>query len=150
MSSAVTRSAEAQAAPATTVDPGDFANLLQREFRTRSDQAQEAVETAVRTLAEQALRDTSVISDDVVDTIQSIIASIDEKLSAQINEMLHHRGVPAAGIGLARPASPGLQHRDRRDAEDPRLPDLEEGAVPQPAQVQGHRLGPEPAVQEDL
>ncbi|MGL4967645.1 MAG: type VI secretion system contractile sheath domain-containing protein, partial [Inquilinus sp.] len=90
MSSAVTRSAEAQAAPATTVDPGDFANLLQREFRTRSDQAQEAVETAVRTLAEQALRDTSVISDDVVDTIQSIIASIDQKLSAQINEILHH------------------------------------------------------------
>jgi type VI secretion system protein ImpC len=90
MSSAVTRSAEAQAAPATTVDPGDFASLLQREFRTRSDQAQEAVETAVRTLAEQALRDTSVISDDVVDTIQSIIASIDQKLSAQINEILHH------------------------------------------------------------
>ncbi|MGX9147717.1 type VI secretion system contractile sheath large subunit [Mesorhizobium sp. 128a] len=74
----------------TGVDPGDFTSLLHREFRTRSGLARDAVERAVTTLARQALQNTSLISDDVVETIQSIVASIDEKLSAQINEILHH------------------------------------------------------------
>ncbi|MET1027124.1 MAG: type VI secretion system contractile sheath large subunit, partial [Dongiaceae bacterium] len=79
--------------PATApshIEPDDFSALLQREFRPRSDQAREAVDRAVKTLAEQALHDTSLIGGDVVTTIQAMIASIDRKLTSQINEIIHH------------------------------------------------------------
>ncbi|GAA0583520.1 type VI secretion system contractile sheath large subunit [Halomonas salifodinae] len=68
----------------------DFSQLLQKEFRPKSDRAREEVETAVKTLAEQALRETTVISDDAISTINAIIAEIDEKLTDQVNEVLHH------------------------------------------------------------
>jgi len=80
--------AQGQAAATTSLD--DFSSLLNKEFKPKSDQAKEAVESAVRTLAEQALKDTATISDDVLKTIQSLIASIDKKLSDQINQILHH------------------------------------------------------------
>jgi len=81
--------AQPQAAAATT-SPGDFSALLTKEFKPKSDQAQQAVESAVKTLAEQALKDTAVVSDDVLKTIQSLIASIDKKLTEQINKIIHH------------------------------------------------------------
>ncbi len=71
------------------LEMSDFASLLQKEFKPKSDKAKEAVETAVRTLAEQALRDTAVISNDVLATIESLIAQIDKKLSEQINLIIH-------------------------------------------------------------
>src|SRR5688572_23540369 len=73
------------AAPVT-----DFDSLLKREFKPKSDKAQVAVERAVRTLAEQALVDTALIKSDVVESIKSIIAKLDEKLTEQINLILHH------------------------------------------------------------
>jgi type VI secretion system protein ImpC len=81
---------QGQAQPGeAALEVSDFANLLQKEFKPKSDKAKEAVETAVRTLAEQALRDTNVISGDVLDTIESLIAQIDAKLTAQINQIIH-------------------------------------------------------------
>ena len=68
----------------------DFASLLKQEFRPRDDEAESRVESAVKTLAEQALVDVNLISDDVVRSVQSIIAKIDEKLSEQVNQILHH------------------------------------------------------------
>ncbi|HEY2023143.1 type VI secretion system contractile sheath large subunit [Paraburkholderia sp.] len=83
-------STQGQAQPGeAALETSDFANLLQKEFKPKSDKAKEAVETAVRTLAEQALRDTNVISGDVLATIESLIAQIDEKLTAQINQIIH-------------------------------------------------------------
>ncbi|CAE6686740.1 hypothetical protein R69927_01630 [Paraburkholderia domus] len=83
-------STEGQAQPGeAALEVSDFANLLQKEFKPKSDKAKEAVETAVRTLAEQALRDTNVISGDVLATIESLIAQIDAKLTAQINQIIH-------------------------------------------------------------
>ncbi|MBB5412715.1 type VI secretion system protein ImpC [Paraburkholderia sp. HC6.4b] len=83
-------STEGQAQPGeASLETSDFANLLQKEFKPKSEKAKEAVETAVRTLAEQALRDTNVISGDVLATIESLIAQIDEKLTAQINQIIH-------------------------------------------------------------
>jgi type VI secretion system protein ImpC len=83
-------SIEGQAQPGEgAIEVSDFANLLQKEFKPKSDKAKEAVETAVRTLAEQALRDTNVISGDVLATIESLIAQIDKKLSDQINLIIH-------------------------------------------------------------
>jgi type VI secretion system protein ImpC len=68
----------------------DFSALLNKEFRPKSDQAKSAVENAVKTLAEQALANTALISDDALRSIQSIIAEIDKKLTQQVNEILHH------------------------------------------------------------
>jgi type VI secretion system protein ImpC len=73
-----------------TLEGGDFSSLLQREFKPKSDQAKEAVENAVRTMAEQALQNTTLISRDVIKSIESMIAAIDRKLSEQMNKILHH------------------------------------------------------------
>lgn len=67
-----------------------FAELLLKEFKPKTDKAREAVESAVRTLAEQALEQTTLISNDAIKTIQSIIAQIDQCLSDQINLIMHH------------------------------------------------------------
>lgn len=77
-------------AEAETLEVSEFSSLLQREFKPKTDQAKEAVETAVRTLAEQALQYTSVISPDVIKSIDSMIAAIDKKISDQLNLILHH------------------------------------------------------------
>ena len=78
------------AATQTAFGSSDFANLLQKEFRPKSDQAKTAVEEAVKTLAEQALSNTALVSDDALRTIESIIAEIDKKLTEQVNLILHH------------------------------------------------------------
>jgi len=75
-------------AAATGAD--QFATLLKKEFKPKTDRARAEVESAVQTLAEQALRETAVISDDVIGTIKAIIAEIDKKLSDQVNLILHH------------------------------------------------------------
>ncbi|GAA4349849.1 type VI secretion system contractile sheath large subunit [Variovorax defluvii] len=68
----------------------DFASLLQKEFKPRSDEAKSAVESAVLTLAQQALANTQVIGKDVTQSIQAMIAAIDRKLTEQVNQILHN------------------------------------------------------------
>ncbi len=75
---------------AQALEANDFEQLLQSEFKPKSDAAKDAVETAVGTLAEFALRETTVISDDVVETINAMIAEIDQKLTEQINLIIHN------------------------------------------------------------
>jgi type VI secretion system protein ImpC len=74
----------------TTLEADQFTSLLQKEFKPKTDRARMEVENAVKTLAEQALRETSVISDDVMGTIKAIIAEIDAKLTEQVNVILHN------------------------------------------------------------
>jgi len=81
---------QTQAAEAVAIEPSEFESLLKKEFKPKSDHAKEAINSAVRTLAEQALSGTALISDDSVRTIESIIAEIDRKLSEQINQIMHH------------------------------------------------------------
>jgi type VI secretion system protein ImpC len=69
---------------------GEFAALLNKEFKPQTDRARTEVESAVRTLAEQALSGVSLTSSDTVTNIQAIIAALDKKLSDQINEIMHH------------------------------------------------------------
>ena len=78
----------AAAAPAVG-EADDFAELLKQNFKPRSDRAAEEVENAVQTLVTQALADSTVIKGDVIDTIESMIAALDRKLSDQMNEILH-------------------------------------------------------------
>ena len=74
----------------TTEQTSEFASLLLQEFKPKTERAREAVETAVRTLAEHALEQTSLISNDAIKSIESIIAAIDAKLTAQVNLIMHH------------------------------------------------------------
>src|SRR5271170_5400723 len=76
------------AAPALA-EADDFAALLKQNFKPRSERAASEVESAVQTLVTQALADSSLVKGDVIDTIEEMIARIDEKLSAQMNEILH-------------------------------------------------------------
>jgi type VI secretion system protein ImpC len=73
-----------------TVEGNDFAALLNKEFKPKSDEAKSAVEAAVQTLAQQALANVSLISTNTVATIESMIAALDRKLSEQVNLILHH------------------------------------------------------------
>ncbi|WP_250512933.1 type VI secretion system contractile sheath large subunit [Caballeronia sp. INDeC2] len=68
----------------------EFAQLLEQEFRPKTEHARESVELAVRTLAEQALEQSIVVSDDAYKSIEAIIAQIDHKLSEQINLIIHN------------------------------------------------------------
>ena len=77
------------AAGGATVELGEFQSLLTKEFKPKNDRAKEAIETAVQTLAAQALAGTALVSDDVIKSIESIIAELDRKLSEQINLIIH-------------------------------------------------------------
>ncbi len=81
---------EAAAAQGGTVELSEFSSLLKKEFKTKSDRAKDAVETAVQTLAEHALSASTLISDDALNTIDAIIAAIDQKLTEQINLIMHN------------------------------------------------------------
>ncbi len=85
-----TTSQQGAEAQVETLEADAFAALLDKEFRPKSDQARGAVESAVRTLAEQALANTALISDDVLHSLESMIAEIDRKLTEQVNQILHH------------------------------------------------------------
>ena len=80
----------AKEAPVQTRETDDFAALLKQSFKPRTERAASEVENAVATLVSQALEDKDVIKDDVLDTIEAMIAKLDEKLTAQMNEILHH------------------------------------------------------------
>lgn len=82
----------------------EFSAILKQNFKPRSDVAAKEVENAVSTLVRQALSDDSVISDDILDTIDAMLAKIDEKLSAQVNEIIHsaeYQALESSWRGLA-------------------------------------------------
>jgi type VI secretion system protein ImpC len=80
---------QAETAGTAVVEADDFAEILKQNFKPRSDRAATEVENAVQTLVTQALADTSVVKTDVIDTIEAMIAALDAKLSAQMNQILH-------------------------------------------------------------
>src|SRR5688572_4548251 len=74
-----------EAAPDST-----FSDLLKRSFRPPSEEKRRAIEQAVGTLADWATRNSQVLTEDTVASVQGLIAEIDRMLSAQINQILHH------------------------------------------------------------
>jgi type VI secretion system protein ImpC len=76
-------------AGAAVADADDFAALLKQNFKPRSERAASEVENAVQTLVTQALADSRLIKGDVIDTIEEMIARLDQKLSEQMNEIIH-------------------------------------------------------------
>jgi type VI secretion system protein ImpC len=73
-----------------TLEGNDFASLLNKEFKPKTDEAKSAVEQAVQTLAAQALSQTNIVSNDALKTIQGMIAALDKKLTEQVNLIIHH------------------------------------------------------------
>ncbi|MFC3653429.1 type VI secretion system contractile sheath large subunit [Dyella humi] len=73
-----------------TIEANDFSALLSKEFKPKSERAKEEVESAVRTLAEQVLNKSDIVSDDVTQTINAYVAELDRKISEQLNLVMHH------------------------------------------------------------
>jgi type VI secretion system protein ImpC len=81
---------EAEKSSGATTEADEFSSLLKQSFKPRTERAETEIENAVTTLVKQALADSSLIKDDVLDTIEEMIARIDEKLTLQVNEIIHH------------------------------------------------------------
>lgn len=77
------------AAVETREEIDEFASILKQSFKPRTERAESEVDNAINTLVKQALADTSVVKDDVLDTIDEMIARLDEQLSAQLNAIMH-------------------------------------------------------------
>lgn len=78
---------EVAATPTDTEDT--FSALLKRSFRPSSEDKTQAIERAIGTLAEWALRNTELLSDDTRTSINALIAKLDEMITTQLNEILH-------------------------------------------------------------
>ena len=68
----------------------DFSALLQKEFKPNDEVRANRIETAVATLAQQALADANVLGADVFSTLDAIRSAIDKKLTDQVNAIIHH------------------------------------------------------------
>jgi type VI secretion system protein ImpC len=102
--------------PAETAyqEADEFSALLKQSFKPRSERAATEVENAINTLVQQALADTSLVKEDVLDTIEDMIARLDEKLSDQINAIIHapqFQSIESAWRGLSY-----LVHNSETDA----------------------------------
>ena len=75
---------------AETLEMSDFEKLLNQEFKPKSEEANSAVQNAVKTLVGQALENTALVSDNSIKTIEGIIAELDKKISEQVNLIMHH------------------------------------------------------------
>ncbi|MDD2759742.1 MAG: type VI secretion system contractile sheath large subunit [Methylomonas sp.] len=80
---------QSQQAAGQTLELDEFSALLAKEFKPGTEAASQ-VNTAVSTLAQFALQDISKISEDVISSIQAIIAGLDQKISEQLNLVMHH------------------------------------------------------------
>jgi len=81
---------ETGASAQEAIELDDFSALIQRDFKPKDDKGREKIQAAVQTLAHQALQGTAKIGDDVFSTIAALVAEIDEKMSSQLNEVIHH------------------------------------------------------------
>ncbi|MEM7422949.1 MAG: type VI secretion system contractile sheath large subunit [Pseudomonadota bacterium] len=83
--------AEAAGAAAIAESPDEFSDLLQQSFKPRTERAASDVDNAIGILVGEALADTNVVKEDVLDTIEEMIAKLDEKLTEQMNEIMHNK-----------------------------------------------------------
>jgi len=70
---------------------GDLKDILRRSFRPRTNEAAEAVQSAVETLLTYARGSRVVIREDVAQTVEQLIAELDKKISDQLTEVLHNK-----------------------------------------------------------
>ena len=122
--------------------------ILNKGLRAKDDDARQWGRDLIKEFVAQLLDPKLVVSKDIEKTIKFWIAQIDKKLSAQLNEIMHHpefQKLEGSWRGLHYLVA---QQRDRHAAQDPGAQRVEEG----PAQGPGEGLGirPERALQEGL
>ena len=83
------KQADETTALAKTEDVGEFAAVLKQSFKPRSADAATEIDGAINALVKEALTDRDVVKSDVIQTIEGMIAALDRKLTAQMNEVLH-------------------------------------------------------------
>lgn len=76
--------------PAELDELSEFSDILKQTIKPRSDIAAREVDNAVVALVREALDDQSVVADDVIDTVDAMLAKLDKKLSDQMNAILHN------------------------------------------------------------
>ena len=82
----------------------DFSAILKSTINPTSEVAEKTIDSALATVVQEAVNGQALIDDDVIDTIQSMIAGLDRQLSNQVNEILHEdefQSLESAWRGLA-------------------------------------------------
>lgn len=82
--------ADQQAASMTTEDASLLDNILKQGMKARDEEGRGVARDLIKELVAQLLGPDMVIQKDVERTINTRIAQIDEVLSEQLNEILHH------------------------------------------------------------
>jgi type VI secretion system protein ImpC len=67
----------------------ELRGMLQRSFRPRTNEAADAVQIAVKTLLAFSRSSKVVVHEDVVQTIEQMVAELDRKISRQLTVVLH-------------------------------------------------------------
>ncbi|SEH58376.1 type VI secretion system contractile sheath large subunit [Paracoccus alkenifer] len=86
----------AQKTQAQTADAGalsgldEFSDILRQTIKPRTDVAAKEVDNAVVALVREALDDQTLVAEDVIDTIDAMLSKLDQKLTEQLNEVIHH------------------------------------------------------------
>ena len=68
----------------------EFSDILKQTIKPRTDVAAKEVDNAVVALVREAMDDESLIAEDVLDTLDAMLAKLDQKLTDQLNEVIHH------------------------------------------------------------
>jgi len=72
-------------------------------FRPQSERAKNDIESALKISAQWALKNTNLVSDDAIKTLQGLVGEIDRVLTKQIDQLIHHNSfqkLEAAWRGL--------------------------------------------------
>ena len=83
-----TQARAAEAGALTGLD--EFSDILKQTIKPRTDIAAKEVDNAVIALVREALDDESLIAEDVIDTIDAMLSKLDQKLTEQLNEVIHN------------------------------------------------------------
>ncbi|MCQ0969176.1 type VI secretion system contractile sheath large subunit (plasmid) [Paracoccus sp. TK19116] len=67
----------------------EFSDILRQTIKPRTEVAAKEVDNAVAALVDEALADQSLIGEDVIDTVTSMLARMDRKLTDQLNAIMH-------------------------------------------------------------
>lgn len=85
---------EAQAQTGTAAEGlnelSEFSDILKQTIKPRTDVAAKEVDNAVVALVREALDDQELVAEDVIDTLDAMLAKLDKKLTDQMNAVLHH------------------------------------------------------------
>ena len=68
----------------------ELKDILQRSFRPRTNEAADAVQTAVSTLLNYSRKSKVVVHEDVVQTIEQMVAELDRNITQQLTVVMHN------------------------------------------------------------